>query len=220
MSEKMLVTQALDERDLLVKKITDKIEKASFVDTIKPNEDKVYSKRITRDEYTREAESAYQQIVDLIDRYQKIDSAIVASNAKTEITTSYVKFTVAGAIALRSRMRSQGSYGMDADFEGLLVGKMKNEYNERVRTCDLKNGQLQNTAESMRLSILGKDTKTKDDKPLGVVDAYVKENTTELMDPLDIKKKIETLEEKTNTLLKELDTQIKVSNATTLIEIV
>ena len=220
MSEKMLVTQALDERDLLVKKITDKIEKASFVDTIKPNEDKVYSKRITRDEYTREAESAYQQIVDLIDRYQKIDSAIVASNAKTEITTSYGKFTVAGAIALRSRMRSQGSYGMDADFEGLLVGKMKNEYNERVRTCDLKNGQLQNTAESMRLSILGKDTKTKDDKPLGVVDAYVKENTTELMDPLDIKKKIETLEEKTNTLLKELDTQIKVSNTTTLIEIV
>lgn len=40
MSEKMLVTQALDERDLLVKKISDKIEKASFVDTIKPNEEK------------------------------------------------------------------------------------------------------------------------------------------------------------------------------------
>ena len=37
MSEKMLVTQALDERDLLVKKINDKIQKASFVDTIKPN---------------------------------------------------------------------------------------------------------------------------------------------------------------------------------------
>lgn len=71
----------------------------------------------------------------------------------------------------------------------------------------------------MRLSILGKDSKTKDDKPLGVVDAYVKENTTELVDPLDIKKKIESLEEKNNTLLKELDTRIKVSNATTLIEI-
>lgn len=31
MSEKMLVTQALDERDLLVKKISDKIDKASFM---------------------------------------------------------------------------------------------------------------------------------------------------------------------------------------------
>ena len=61
MSEKMLVTQALDERDLLVKKITDKIAKASFVDTIKPNEDKVYAKRINKEEYAKEAESSYQQ---------------------------------------------------------------------------------------------------------------------------------------------------------------
>ena len=88
MSEKMLVTQALDERDLLVKKIADKIEKASFVDTIKPNEEKVYAKRIDKEEYAREAESAYQQIVDLIDRFQKIDAAIVDSNARTEIATS------------------------------------------------------------------------------------------------------------------------------------
>ena len=70
MSEKMLVTQALDERDLLVKKISDKIDKASFVDTIKPNEDKVYSKRIGKEEYAKEAESAYQRIVDLIEQSQ------------------------------------------------------------------------------------------------------------------------------------------------------
>lgn len=56
MSEKMLVTQALDERDLLVKKITDKIAKASFVDTIKPNEEKVYAKRIDKEEYAKEAD--------------------------------------------------------------------------------------------------------------------------------------------------------------------
>ena len=72
MSEKMLVTQALDERDLLVKKITDKIAKASFVDTIKPNEDKVYAKRIDKEEYAKEAEASYQQINDLIERFQKI----------------------------------------------------------------------------------------------------------------------------------------------------
>ena len=56
MSEKMLVTQALDERDLLVKKITDKIAKASFVDTIKQNEEKVYAKRIDKEEYAKEAD--------------------------------------------------------------------------------------------------------------------------------------------------------------------
>lgn len=219
MSEKMLVTQALDERDLLVKKITDKIVKASFVDTIRPNEDKVFAKRIDKDEYAKVAESAYQQIVDLIDRFQKIDAAIVASNANTEITTSYGTFTVAGAIALRSRLRGAGTYGDDADFEGRLQRKFENEYNERVQFCDRKNMQLQATAEDMRLSILGKDSKTKEEKPLGVVEAYVKENTTELVDPLDVKKKVEALQEKRNTLLTELDTQIKVSNATTFVEV-
>lgn len=219
MSEKMLVTQALDERDLLVKKIADKIAKASFVDTIKRNEDKVYMKRITKDVYTKEAEAAYQQIVDLIDRYQKIDAAIVDSNAKTEITTSYGTFTVAGAISLRSRLKGQGAYNGHADFESKLQKKMASEYAERVRFCDMKNSDLQSTAEDMRLSILGRDAKTKDDKPLNVVEAYVKENTTELVDPLDVKRKLEALDEKRDTLLTELDTQIKVSNATTFIEV-
>ena len=70
MAEKMLVTQALDERDLLVKKIQDKISKASFVDTIKPNEEKVLDARVSKDEFAKDAESAYQQIQDLIDRFK------------------------------------------------------------------------------------------------------------------------------------------------------
>lgn len=220
MSEKMLVTQALDERDLLVKKISDKIAKASFVDTIKPNEENVYTKKVKKEEYAKEAESAYQQILDLINRFQKIDAAIVDSNANTTVNTSYGVFTVAGAISLRSRLRGIGSYEESADFEGQLQNKMYAEYNERVRFCDSKNSQLQITAENMRLSILGKESKSKDDKPLNVVEVYVKENTTELVDPLDVKKKLEALSEKRDKLLRELDTQIKVSNATTFIEIV
>lgn len=160
MSERMLVTQALDERDLLVKKINDKISKASFVDTIKPNEDKVFEKRVSREEFAKEAEAAYQQIMDLIERFQKIDAAIVASNAKTEINTSYGTFTIAGAISLRTRLRGGGSYDSDADFEGTLQYHLKRAYDEKVSFCNLKNTQLQNTAEGMRLSILGKDTKT------------------------------------------------------------
>ena len=96
---------------------------------------------------------------------------------------------------------------------------MEYEYSKRVEFADNKNKQLQSTAENMRLSILGKDSKVKDEKPLEVVDAYVRENTTELIDPLDIQKKLEKLKEKRDTLLSELDTQIKVSNATTFVEV-
>ena len=217
--EKMLITQALDERDLLVKKINEKIAKAKFADTIKNNEEKVMGERVSREDFAKAAESAYQQISDLITRYERIDAAIVDSNAKTILETSYGKFTVAGAISLRNRLRGVGSYGESADFEGQLQKKMENTLSAKLDTIETKNKILQSTAENMRLSILGKDTKVKDDKPLEVVEAYVRENTTELVDPLDLKAKIAELNDRRMNLLRELDTQIKVSNATTVIEI-
>lgn len=220
MAERMLVTQALDERDLLVKKISDKINKAHFVDTIKNNEERVFENRISKEDFKKQAKSSYQQILDFIERYQKIDAAIVESNANHFVETSYGTYTVAAAISLRRRLKDSEIFDEDEDFEMNLYCKMNDEYQEKIQFIETKNKQLEQTAENMRLSILGKENKVKEDKPLGVVDAYVQENTVELVDPINILKKMELLKEKRNTLLRELDTQIKVSNATTLIEIV
>ena len=219
MSERLLVTQALDERDLLVKKIADKTVKASFVDVIRNNEETVSGARVDKEAFSRQAKSAFQQICDLIARFQKIDAAIVESNATTKIRTSYGEFTIAGAISLRSRLRGTGTYEKRADFEGALLRKMVSDYQMQIQNIEAKNRELQNTAEGMRLSILGRDSKVKDDKPLEVVEAYVRENTTVLVDPLELQKQIEAMTEKRENLLRELDTQIKVSNATTFIEI-
>lgn len=219
MSEKLLITQALDERDLLVKKINAKINSASFLDTIKNNEVTVAGARIGKEEFAKQAAAAFQQINDLIARFQKIDAAIVASNAATKIQTSYGEFTVAGAISLRGRLRGTGVYRDDAEFEGTLLQKMEKDLYNKVQSVDEKNRKMQSAAEQMRLTLLGKDTKAKDDTPLAVVESYVRENTTVLVDPLGIEKMIEEMKEKRDTLLRELDTQIKVSNATTYIEI-
>lgn len=218
MADKMLITQALDERDLLVKKISDKICKARFVDTVKCNETKVYEARMTREDFEKEAKAAFQQIMDLIDRYQKIDAHIVNSNANTYIETSYGKMSVASAITLRGRMRGTGSYEDRADFEGNLKQVMQHQYEKSVQFAESRNQKLQSTAEDMRLSILSKDTRVKEENPLEVVETYVKENTTELADPLGVLKKMEDISEKREIVLRELDTQIKVSNATTYIE--
>lgn len=218
MSEKMLVTQALDERDLLVKKIGDKIRKIRVVDTKKRNEERTITARVTPEEFETAAKSAYQQIMDLIDRYQRIDAAIVASNAATMVKTGYGEFSVAGAIALRNRLKGNGIYSHEGAFENRLITEMELEYQKHVEYADTKNKSLEAQAETMRLSILGKDSKVKDARPLEVVDAYIRENTTEVIDPLDSKKKVQELKEKIDSLSKELDTQIKVSNATTTIE--
>lgn len=219
MEKKMLVTQALDQRDLLVKKICDKIRKASFTETKKHNEEKVMERRVTQKEFEKEARSSYQQIIDLIHWYDKVDQAILRSNAETIIETSYGTMSIANALALRSRLNCSNAYDSDSNFEGNLMMKLQEELNEKIRVIEQKNKGLQNTAETMRLSILGKDTKTKDETPLKVVDVYVQENTTELIDPLNVRKKINELNERRETILNELDTKIKVSNATTFVEI-
>lgn len=219
MEQKMLVTQALDQRDLLVKKICDKIRKASFTETKKHNEEKVMERRVTQKEFEKEARSSYQQIIDLIHWYDKVDQAILRSNAETIIETSYGAMSIANALALRSRLNCGNAYDSDSNFEGNLMMKLQEELNEKIRVMEQKNKGLQNTAETMRLSILGKDTKTKDETPLKVVDVYVQENTTELIDPLNVRKKIDELNERRETILNELDTKIKVSNATTFVEI-
>lgn len=215
--ERLLVTQALDERDLLAKKISDKISAANFIDIIKNNEDKVIGSKVDKAEFDKSAEAALQQITDLIDRYNRIDAALVASNAMTTIETSYGTFTVAGAISMRTRLRDASR--ISHCFEMLLRRAMESQYEEAVDATDARNRQLAQTAESMRLSILGKDSKSKDTRPLDVVETYVRENTTVLADPIGIKDKIAEMREKHDTLLRELDTQVKVSNATTYIEI-
>jgi len=217
MEKKLLVTQALDERDLLIKKINDKIGKAVFTDVVKHNEERVYNRRITREEFAKEAQSAYQQIVDLIDRYNKLDAAIVESNANTYLETSYGKYSVAGAITLRNRMRGDKKFEGKADFETNLLQRMALNYKECIRVIETKNGDLEETAQEMRYSILGKDSKQKDEKPLEVVDTYIKENKMEFADPLNVVEKMNWLQEKNDRLLQELETQIKISNATTFI---
>lgn len=215
MENKLLITQALDERDLLVKKINSKIERIDFVDGKKRNEEKVIQQVITKEEFCKKVKTSYQQIQDLIKRYQKIDEAIITSNANTYIETSFGTYSVAVALSMRNRLRELNVM----DFETILRNKMEENYYEVLELKDLRNRRLEEDAEKMRLSILGKDGKYKDDKPLSVVDAYISENTVELIDPLNVLDEIESLKDKHTTLLSELETKIKISNATTFIEI-
>lgn len=215
MENKLLITQALDERDLLVKKINSKIERIDFVDGKKRNEEKVIQQVITKEEFCKKVKTSYQQIQDLIKRYQKIDEAIITSNANTYIETSFGTYSVAVALSMRNRLRELNAM----DFETILRNKMEENYYEVLELKDLRNRRLEEDAEKMRLSILGKDGKYKDDKPLSVVDAYISENTVELIDPLNVLDEIESLKDKHTTLLSELGTKIKISNATTFIEI-
>ena len=227
MSETILMTKALDERDLLRKKIRQKIGSTRFIDCRKNNEENVIKGACGREDFRKEAESSYQSIMDNIRRYEKLDAAIIASNAEAKIVTSYGEYTVAAAIALRARLKGMAKVSVDHDFdrftqtndfESELAEEMERQYIEMIKTVDGRNAALEQTAETMRLGILGKDGRGKEDgSALEVVKTYVAENKTGLEDPLSLRKKVDALKQRHDTLLSELDTGIKVSNATTFI---
>ena len=237
MGEKLLVTQALDERDLLKKRIDQKISNALFIDYKKKNEDRTALNLLPEADFRSKTESTFQAIMDLIKRYDKLNAAILTSNANTMIhTESNGTMSVAAAITLRNRLKSsEGSMDLfrsdfrddlptdsiTADFERKLTKRLKSQYDAAVKTMDEKNNAVEKTAETMRVSILGKENRggRDDASSLAVVAEYIDQNKASLVDPLDIQNKIRSLREFRETLLSELTTAVKVSNATTFIEL-
>ena len=144
---------------------------------------------------------------------------ILASNASNIISTQIGDMTITGAISLRNRLRGKGAYGRTGLFEKNLEEEMEQELARYEKRCANQNELLSDRAAEMRLSILGKDNKGKQDQFLDVVEAFLKENTVELVDPLHIKKCSEANAARRDELLTELDTKIKVSNATVFVEI-
>ena len=65
----------------------------------------------------------------------------------------------------------------------------------------------------------GGDKAKKDSASIAVVDEYLKKNSYKLVDPLSLADKLQSLKEEREDLYKELDTAVKISNATTTIQV-
>ena len=167
----------------------------------------------------KETKELYERIQARIKRYYAIEKGILASNASNIISTQIGDMTITGAISLRNRLRGKGAYRRTGLFEKNLEEEMEQELARYEKRCANQNELLSDRAAEMRLSILGKDNKGKQDQFLDVVEAFLKENTVELVDPLHIKKCSEANAARRDELLTELDTKIKVSNATVFVEI-
>lgn len=213
------VAQALAERSLLVKKIFDATDDARFVGTVKKAEEKSMAKRIENARFEQQAEASFQKIMENIEQYQRIDRAILASDAVTYIETSRGRFTVAEALALKRRLDGSDLSGEDLDFEENLCRKIRREYEEKMAEVKRNNRHLQYMKERMYLNASEQDGDWKRSQLLEAAESYEEDNMAKLSDPLNILEKARTLTEENDRLLVELNTQIRLSNANTLLQI-
>lgn len=211
--EQLTVVDALDERDYLRKKITSLINDSVFVGAHRIKDTKLDGKDV--DIFKKDAQAAYQSITDQLDRYHRIDVAITESNAVTKVKLrSGKEMTVAAAIAMRKALRD------DNCMEERLLVVMDAQYSRALRDMqvykDKADAELTSYKQAKLSSQDKSNTKLTDDQ-VEVIEKFVADLYGELVDPLDLAHTLLDKKDAHQRLEKELDSAIKVSNATTLI---
>jgi len=212
MSEKMLICDALDERDFLKKKIKKAITSLDLI-TVKRKKDPKTLSNLTVEEFEAQAKSNYQSIIDMIDRYNRINVAIVESNAKEMIKTrSGVEMTRAAAIAKKKIFSTSDDFQMT--LHGCLVNQLESAsstFREYKRSKDILEDKYKTNLTTKEKGLAEDDVKA--------IETIVDGETPEVIDPINLKEAADKIANEYNALVKEIDTAIKISNATTYIEI-
>ena len=216
-TERMLVCNALDERDFLRKKIISAINSTYFIACKRVKDDKVRTTGYTDPKtFENEAKSSYQSITDMIDRYTRLDTAITLANASTEIKLSDdTVMTRAAAISMRKALVGDTS----TDFTGILISVLERQFASVSATANELNAKADRELEQYKDNMTSGD-KAKELTPAvtRTLESLVADNRADIIDPIGVEKEIKKLEDKYETLKKELDSAIKVSNATTFVE--
>lgn len=210
--EKLLVCQALDERDFLEKKINDLVAKMEYIAVLREKDTAYKGKPV--DKLEEQIKADWQSAVDQIDRYNRICRAITQSNAVTEITfKDGKKMTIAEAITLKNVNKTKDLkskllfYAMRA-FNSATIKEQDIEKSQSSRREDYITTQINNQG----------DKKTIDEDFLKAIDQLMKPYNAKVIDPLGIEDKVNELQAEKDAFDAEVETLIKISNATTFVE--
>lgn len=216
--EKMLVAEALDKRDFLAKKISDEIRRLEPISVKRKGDPRIKETGQSVEDFEKDAKSTYQSINDMISLYDRINVAVTLHNAETKITVNGKEMTVAEAITRRK------SLTMNSDFRTKLREKLENCFNRALVMYNNLDRDLINSREQLVNGLLanqgpGEKKSNIDEIQAKSIDIVIDPMTPEYIDPLNLKTEIEKLDEETSELISKINTAIKVSNASTYVEV-
>lgn len=152
----------------------------------------------------------YKSVSDLIKRHEAIKRAITLSNANTDINIAEKTYKVAEAIYMKN-------HGMDF-YKSLLV-ELHKQYTNETSMCDKVNLGLDKQADDYAVLSLGNKEIASPEDIEKARRQYIDTHTYVLVDPIQIKEKIESLEEMISKFEAEVDSALSVSNAITEIKV-
>jgi len=196
---KISITRALVELKTLDSRIQKKIDASTFV---------CYKGQFHQPvESVKESVSNFQSIYDLIERRKKIKSAIVTSNALTQVIICETEMTVAEAIETKSSIKHKKN----------LLAVLKAQYGSTINSIECINSKVRKDLENKS----NRDGE-KEKQQMSLEEfskTYVSLHGVELFDPLHISQKIEGLDKYIVQFEQEVDYILSEKNATTFITI-
>lgn len=195
-----------------IKKLKQRIEKgtrdAVFIGNMKKSADTVNGYAHSKEDFKTIVSANYQSLNDLIKEINKIKSAVTLSNATTKLTVGTEVMTVAEAINRKEFI----------EFEKSLLRRMKSQYENVIAITTRKNEDVEDNLNDQVTALVGKDPKAKDNL-VGFMEQYRNSNSWENVDPLNLKEKIDALEERIFNFETNVDVALSTSNAITTIEL-
>ena len=206
----MTIHRALAE----LKLIDSKIEKA--ISVIEPTGimqvNKLVNNFYKKEDFENDAKSKFQSVIDLIERKNKIKSAIVTANGVTEVNISGIKMTIADAINFKSIIV----------FKKNLIETLIKKHNAIKSKFIIENEKIEKIALENAKIMIGKegDNKVKptDEDVKNIIEPFIKRNEFHLVDPLKVEQLTEKLQKEVSDFEVEVDAVLSEVNAITIIE--
>ena len=206
----MTIHRALAE----LKLIDSKIEKA--ISVIEPTGimqvNKLVNNFYKKEDFENDAKSKFQSVIDLIERKNKIKSAIVIANGVAEVNISGIKMTIADAINFKSIIV----------FKKNLIATLIKKHNAIKSKFTIENEKIEKIALENAKIMIGKegDNKIKptDEDVKNIIEPFIKRNEFHLIDPLKVEQLTEKLQKEVSDFEAEVDAVLSEVNAITIIE--
>lgn len=205
--EKVTIHRALSELKLIGSKIEKAIEGILPSGIVQAN--KLVNGVYQKEDFEKDVKAKYQSVTDLIDRRNRIKSAVVKANGVTPVIVAGQTMTIADAINLKAVI----------GFKKQLIERLKKQHNGAKANLEKNNAQIEANALKLAEVALGKQgIKIGDNDAQSVIEPYLKANKFDLVDPLGVEKVVEELEKKVGDFEAEVDAVLSEINAVTFIE--
>lgn len=207
--ETMTVHEALSTLKTLDNRISSKITASTFVSSAKSSATKIDG--MNRDEYEKMIKSNFDSVMGLIERRGAIRKALAASNAETVINVAGKEYRMSEAIELK-----QHGMGIKSELAHVLESNLlRHENLVRINNEE----KIPKNVETYLSSMFGGKDKANSADVDAARESFIRANTMDVINPLNLRKKIEELQNEIDAFNSKIDSAISISNALTKIEI-